>query len=317
MKVCIITEGTAKTGYGHLSRCLAIYQGFEEKGILPNFIANCDVSGNQVLEDIQIENFDWIDDSERLLKMIHGSDITIIDSYLATLSLYEKISAGTKKCVYLDDTQRMEYPPGVIINGAVGAEDLLYKTTTGHELLLGLEYAPLRKAFWGHNVLPRPNSETDVLITIGAQDYDEISIKVLDLFLKSFPKYSYHVVLGYHDFGEKLAPYQKNKSVTFYYSLNAEGMRDLMLTCLVAVSAAGQASYELARVGIGMILIQVADNQRFNMRGWGELGYIDSFIEVSNLSKLKAAFSRKVNEKKSFPRINGDGVRNIVRTVLG
>ena len=98
MKVSIVTEGTAKTGYGHLTRCLAIYQGFQEKNVFPTFIANCDKSGRQVLKDIQIQNINWIAETERLLKMVHGSDITIIDSYLADLSLYEKVSDIAKQC---------------------------------------------------------------------------------------------------------------------------------------------------------------------------------------------------------------------------
>ena len=31
MKVFIITEGTKNTGFGHIARCLSLYQAFEEK----------------------------------------------------------------------------------------------------------------------------------------------------------------------------------------------------------------------------------------------------------------------------------------------
>jgi UDP-2,4-diacetamido-2,4,6-trideoxy-beta-L-altropyranose hydrolase len=313
MKVCIVTEGTVKTGYGHLTRCLAIYQGFEEKNISPMFIANCDESGKQVLENIQIENFNWIGDSERLLKMIHGSDITIIDSYLADLSLYEKVSAGTKRCVYLDDTQRLHYPPGVIINGAVGAENLSYQKANKYDLLLGLEYTPLRKEFWGNNVNVGQKSKTGVLVTIGAQDFDEISIRVLELLLKWFPQYSYHVVLGFHDFGEKLTPFQKEEGVTFYNSLNASEMRDLMYICWLAVSAAGQTSYELARCGVAMVLIQVADNQLGNIQGWSKKGLIHNGIKKDNLPTLIDEFQYQVDcSQESWPQTPGDGVRKIV-----
>ena len=313
MKVSIVTEGTAKTGYGHLTRCLAIYQGFQEKNVFPTFIANCDKSGRQVLKDIQIQNINWIAETERLLKMVHGSDITIIDSYLADLSLYEKVSDIAKQCVYLDDTQRLQYPPGVIINGAVGAEKLLFPKANKYELLLGLNYTPLRKEFWDINRNPLPKSKTDVLVTIGAYDSGEISIQVLELLLKSFPQYSYHVVLGFHDFGEKLTPFQKNKGITFYYSLNARKMRDLMQKCWLAVSAAGQTSYELARCGVGMILIQVAENQVGNITGWSEKGLIRNGIRKDNLATLIDEFQYWENcPLDTWPQTPGDGVRNIV-----
>jgi UDP-2,4-diacetamido-2,4,6-trideoxy-beta-L-altropyranose hydrolase len=313
MKVCIVTEGTAKTGYGHLTRCLAIHQGFEEKNIFPTFIANCDEGGKQALKDIKIENIDWVADTELLLKMLHRSDITIIDSYIADLSLYMKVSAGTKRCVYLDDTQRLQYPPGVIINGAVGAEDLSYQKSNGYDLLLGLEYTPLRKEFWENNVNAGPKSKTDVLVTIGAQDYDEISIKVLEVLLKRFPQYSYHVVLGFHDFGEKLTSFQKNKGVTFYKSLNASEMRDLMFICWLAVSAAGQTTYELARCGVAMVLIQVADNQLGNIQGWSKKGLIQNGIKKDNLPTLIDEFQYQVDcSQEGWPQTPGDGVRKIV-----
>jgi len=31
MKVFIITEGSKNTGFGHITRCLSLYQAFEEK----------------------------------------------------------------------------------------------------------------------------------------------------------------------------------------------------------------------------------------------------------------------------------------------
>ena len=49
MKVAIITEGLQGTGYGHLTRCLSIYQAFEEKGIIPLYIANCDENGKKFI----------------------------------------------------------------------------------------------------------------------------------------------------------------------------------------------------------------------------------------------------------------------------
>mgnify|MGYP005664809967 CR=1 FL=1 len=52
MNVFIITEGNAQTGYGHLTRCLAVYQGFEEHNIVPTLIANCDDNGRKILMDL-------------------------------------------------------------------------------------------------------------------------------------------------------------------------------------------------------------------------------------------------------------------------
>ena len=40
MKVFIITEGSKNIGFGHITRCISLYQAFEERGIIPEFIIN-------------------------------------------------------------------------------------------------------------------------------------------------------------------------------------------------------------------------------------------------------------------------------------
>ncbi len=173
MNVFIITEGNAQTGYGHLTRCLAIYQGFEEHGIRPTIIANCDENGEIVLGDVPLQVFNWVENSSKILDIVTGAEIAIIDSYLATESFYEKLYRVVKKAVYIDDTLRLDYPPGVILNGAVGAENLPYKKSEKHTYFLGLKFAPLRKEFWdlpGRDFLDMRNN---VLITIGYSFSDE------------------------------------------------------------------------------------------------------------------------------------------------
>lgn len=50
-------------------------------------------------------------------------------------------------------------------------------------------------------------------------------------------------------------------------------MLSLMLKCDIAVTAAGQTTYELARIGLPTIAIGVVENQKFNIDGWLEIGF--------------------------------------------
>lgn len=320
MNVFIITEGTAQTGYGHLTRCLAMYQGFEEKGIIPTIIANCDENGKKVLCETNLESFDWIIDQEKLISIIKKADIAIIDSYLAEMPIYEKIHEVVKKSIYIDDTMRINYPPGIIINGTVGAENLCYQKDDKHMYLLGLEYTPLRKAFW--DIPPKKQNKMieNVLITIGGQDIRGITFKILDAVLNSFPSFCYHVVIGYNDYQNMIVNYQQYKNVTFYQSLNAEEMRDLMLKCDLAISAAGQTTYELARTYIKTIALGVAENQLYNIRGWLSKGFIKSEIwynQTNYLNDINIAFN--IYYESPFykhPLLDGQGVRRIVNSLL-
>lgn len=147
MKVAIITEGFNGTGYGHLTRCLSLYQAFEEKNIIPLYIANCDEDGKKFIGNVNLLQFDWLNNAEKLYNTINDYDIAIIDSYLAPLEIYEKIHKNVKKAVYFDDYLRLNYPPGVIVNGAIGAEKLPYKKMTDICIYLALNIYLLEKNF--------------------------------------------------------------------------------------------------------------------------------------------------------------------------
>ena len=318
MNVFIITEGNAQTGYGHLTRCLAVYQGFEEQNIIPTLIANCDENGKKVLGNISLQAFDWIENRDKLVEMISGADIAIIDSYLANLPLYVSIYKSVKKTVYFDDTLRLDYPPGTIINGAVNAEFLPYAMDDQHSYLLGLDYTPMRRAFWDIPQGVAKNEFQNVLITMGGNDSSGTTFQILDVLCSEYPLLKYHVVLGYSNFEEKEELYHKVDNIKFYHSLDAESMRDLMLNCDVAISAAGQTTYEIVRTGLKPIFIQIADNQYLNMQGWYEKGFIREIISVDStdylsrvLDSLKEikTFSVKLTEKP-------DSTRNIINSLL-
>ena len=149
MRVFILTEGSKNIGFGHVTRCFSLYQAFEEKGILPTFIINGDESVKNFINNTKNTLFfNWLNDQKKALTFIKGADIVIIDSYLADLSLYEKISELAKVSVYIDDNKRLDYPKGVILNGAIYAKELNYSQKEKQIYLLGTRYIPLRKEFW-------------------------------------------------------------------------------------------------------------------------------------------------------------------------
>ncbi len=49
------------------------------------------------------------------------------------------------------------------------------------------------------------------------------------------------------------------------------GMRDVMLSSDVAISAGGQTLYELARTGTPTVAVSVADNQKKNVEAMGKV----------------------------------------------
>jgi UDP-2,4-diacetamido-2,4,6-trideoxy-beta-L-altropyranose hydrolase len=318
MNVFIITEGNAQTGYGHLTRCLAVYQGFEEHNIVPTLIANCDDNGRKILMDIPIQSFNWIEESDKLIGLISCADIAIIDSYLADLPIYVQICKAVKKAVYFDDTLRLDYPPGIIINGAVNAEFLPYIVDGNHIYLLGLDYTPMRKAFWNIPERIPTDKVENVLVTMGGNDLNGTTFQVLDALCSVYPLVHYHIVLGYSNFEEKVELYNRIDNIKFYHSLNAEKMRDLMLFCDVAVSAAGQTTYELVKTGLKSIFVQITENQHLNMQGWYEKGIIREIINVESANYLSRILYSLGKIRTSSLRLirKSNSTLNIVNSLL-
>ena len=322
MKVIILTEGTGATGYGHLTRCLSICQAFDEKKITPIFIANCDKRGNDILLGVNLVTFNWLAELNKLHNIIKAADILIIDSYLASNEVYLDLSQRVPKVIFIDDYQRINYPQGIILNGTIGAERLDYHNFAQDKMLLGVKYIPIRKEFW--DVADKIHNETvrHILITLGGNDVRNISLTILDAVSKKYPNINYTVVLG-SDINKNILPqHLVKKNIALQHSLSAASMLKLMLHSDIAISAAGQTLYELARVGVPTVAIGVAQNQSFNLRGWIESSFIlDSLWYDDQEFNIKLGFllEKTMNNnyreriRKTIPLlVDGQGARRIV-----
>lgn len=315
MKVVIVTEGFNGTGYGHLTRCLSIYQAFEERGITPTYIADCDELGGQVLDHINLVVLDWRKNIDEAVRLSENTDVMVIDSYLADAQIYERLRKNSRTAVYLDDNLRIDYPPGVIVNGNIGAERLPYPGSDEHRYLLGIGYVPLRKEFW--DVLTKTSRQRveDVLVIFGAQDIRDMTGDTLRYLLKHFPEYTFHVVSRLDPDGA-VDSFDLRK-VRFYRHLGASEILQLMLKCDLAISAAGQTTYELARIGLPSVVVGVAGNQRNSIRGWIEAGFLRSELwwEDADLVETVAEELREVAKagRQSLAFGDGQGARRIAR----
>lgn len=324
MKISILTEGGWNVGFGHVTRCISIWQGFEEAGIEAKLIVNGDNSVLELLKDKHCEVFDWLRDLQRLFDILKNTDIVFIDSYLAPYELYEQVSKLTKTSVYLDDTQRMEYPPGVILNSGVKAEEIYQPRKKGIDYLLSSRFTPLRKAFW--QVGPKIIKEqiSDVLITFGGGGQLAFLENLVDRLAKRFDGFTYHIVLPSqvsedHNFAAA-------GNVKIYSNLNDLDMCKLMLECDICISGGGQTTYELARVGLATIGICFAENQRANLEGWhtkGFVSYVGWYKDKSLFEKIAAALEELMPVQKRAEcsqlgkgLVDGQGVKRIVDYIL-
>ncbi len=326
MKVSIVTEGLYNTGYGHITRCLSIYQAFEERNIFPTLFINGDEGCKSFLPGIKYEIFDWLNNQDELIAKLKGSELVFVDSYLAPLDLYKRISALSTFPVYIDDNMRLDYPEGGILNGSINAEQMGYPNKAGTTYFLGPKYIPLRKEFWTGKEKQIKSEIQSVLLTFGGQDVENLTPRMLRLLVRNQPDLKKKVVIGGAFKNIDLIVEAKDDLTEIYHSPSGSEMLKIMYHSDIAISAAGQTIYELARVGVPTIAIAVAENQINNLNGWIKEEFLTAGFsgETVNLeNRLLVVFNnynkREVRLKLSAigrKKVDGLGARRIVQSVL-
>ncbi len=327
MKIFFLTEGGANIGLGHITRCLSLYQAFEEKEIKPQFIINGDAAVKEIVENMDSVLFNWLEDVGRLYEIIKGADITFIDSYLAHFEVYKKISEMSKIGVYMDDNNRFDYPKGFVLNTTLYANRDIYSQKSDVTYLLGSGYTPLRKDFWEVPEKEIGERVKDIMLTFGGDDSKRVTPRVLKFLVENYPHLSKKVVIGRGFKNADEIEVAKDRKTKVVYYPDAEKMKDLLISSDIAISAGGQTLYEIARIGVPAIVIAVADNQVGNIRGWEKAGFIefagwwsDEKIWKKIQSSIKKLERKKLRLKRSLTArrfIDGRGSRRVRDILLG
>ena len=326
MKVFIITEGGKDIGFGHITRCLSLYQAFKERGIKPKFIINGDNNIEYLLKNANYQIFNWLDEKSKLFKIVKGADIAIIDSYLADISIYNTLSDLVKLSVCIDDNKRLNYPDGIVVNGNIFAKELDYPQKNGITYLLGTKYTPLRKEFWKVPEKKIRDTIESIMLTFGGDDAKNLTPKILKLLNEKYPELKKSVIIGraYRNIDEikKVA----DKNINLIYYPDAEKMIENMLDSDIAISTCGQTLNELARAEVPTIGVCVAENQLGNVKGWRRTGFleytgwynkIDILEKIRNTMKyLEDAKARNNKSKIGKEFVDGKGSLRIIDEII-
>jgi len=325
MKIFIITEGGEHIGFGHVARCVSLYQAFAEKIVEPELIINGDDSVLGLLKDEKYQTFNWLQQKDRLFEIVDGAEVIIIDSYLADIGFYESLAGAVKMPVYLDDNKRLDYPKGIIINGNIYAEDLGYPKE-GNEHLLGTTYTPLRRFFWDVPEKVITKEVRNVMITVGGSDQVNITPSIVRSLKEKYPAITKNVVIGkaFSNIDEIKKEVGKNTNLIYYP--DAEKIREIMLVADIAISSGGQTLYELARIGVPTLGVGLSEDQESNLRGFYETGFLGfigrhndiDFCEkmIEELEKLLAKQPREKLCSLGQKLVDGQGAKRTAEHIL-
>lgn len=318
------TEGGNAIGFGHLTRCVSLYQVFKKNELNSEMIIKGDSTVVSLLKDVKYKLFDWIGEHQETRRLALNTDIAVFDSYLASLRFYKKISGLAGMDVYIDDNNRLNYPSGIVINGSIDAERIGY--SGNNKYLLGVRYQPMRSDFWRTFCLAPRKKLKSVLITCGGDDARGLTARIIDFLKRNYFYLKKNVIIGKGFDNKSSFAKLVDKTFQLYYFPDSRKVKDIMLNSDIAISAGGQTLYELMRLGVPTIGICVASNQIRNLLGLQRHGVIDYIGKDNNrnlfkklrisLDNMKSDKKRRLMSDRAKDLIDGKGVFRIYSALL-
>jgi UDP-2,4-diacetamido-2,4,6-trideoxy-beta-L-altropyranose hydrolase len=326
MNVLILTEGGKNIGFGHITRCLSIYQAFEEKGIRPTLLVHGDDTILPVVKKRRYKLVNWLEQRDRLEPLLANADMVIIDSYIADSSVYADLSRMVNIPVYIDDNNRIPYPRGIVVNGTTYAKTLGFKKTKHTTYLLGKRYALFRKEFWH---MPRKTIKkhvSSILVFLGATDTKNLTPKILRLLTTEYPRWEKNIIVtdGFTNMRELSA--EKDSNTILIKNPDAKKIKELMISSDIAITSGGQTIYELCRAGIPAIVIAVAENQMrsiSDLKRRGVISYAGQWNDPRLLDILQkyvetfCAYDARVRTSSNMRKVfDGTSTLHLVDTLI-
>ncbi|MEH6663752.1 MAG: hypothetical protein V7678_02780 [Brevundimonas sp.] len=313
----ILTEGDRRRGLGHLGRCLGYAAHWRAEGRPVRWIVDGDEAARAVLGAEAVQWRVWQDETGTV--DAHGH-VVIVDSYDARPQDLAPLADGARLVVCLDDLERDGYPPGLVVHSAPGPLD---RSGRAARWLIGPAWQPMPPAFW--RVPERPPARPvlgRVLVLTGGTDLRNLGPGLAGLVRGRLPQARIDVVLGA---GAAATPFPDG--VILHRNLAPEALRDLMLACDAAVSAAGQTLFQLARCGAPTIMVGVAGNQARHLREWPRTGAMTSAGDwdapglhdriAAHLEALASPDLRAAMSRCGQAAVDGQGVARLAREVRG
>ncbi|MBC8505213.1 MAG: UDP-2,4-diacetamido-2,4,6-trideoxy-beta-L-altropyranose hydrolase [Anaerolineales bacterium] len=273
----IRADGNSQIGIGHLMRCLALSQAWQEKGGEVHFaIGESSVSLESRLHEEGINSHvltgasGGVSDETQIKELVERVEPiwVVVDGYQFGINYQEAIKQTDSKLLFIDDFGHADhYIADLVLNQNVYAESTLYVLKDRFtKLLLGSRYALLRREFWQWRKWERKISQNarKIIITLGGGDNENVAINVIRV-IDSLEKDDLEIVavIGrannyWKSFQEAMVRHRSR----FRLEHNVADMPSKIAWADIAISAGGSTCWELAFMGLPTFVITLAENQK-------------------------------------------------------
>jgi UDP-2,4-diacetamido-2,4,6-trideoxy-beta-L-altropyranose hydrolase len=279
----IRADATAEIGTGHIMRCLALAQAWKDAGGEAIFV--CSPLPGTLERCLLQEGFESVlqfgapgseDDASEISRLASrfDPDWIVCDGYSFGTNYQRRMRRTGARLLVVDDYAHLsEYDADVILNPNLGAERSNYHVRKGApEFLLGSRFALLRREF--RDVIPddHPPRERDfrLIVTMGGADEGNASEIVLANLRQAGGAErlaEIEVLVGpanrwRNKIGAACEAFSIATGIRTVPLFQPPSLPELFRDSDLAISAAGGTCWELAYLGVPMILLSAAENQR-------------------------------------------------------
>lgn len=332
-------DASTAIGSGHVMRCMALAKAWQKVGgrgcfLTAETIAALDARFTD--EDFQHERFavdaGTLEDADETNVWARrlGARWVVVDGYRFTPDYIRRLKTSGVRVLVFDDHARFDfYEADVVLNQNIDAKAERYKYAASTQLLLGADYILLRPEF----LVERPRKEIagvarTLLITLGGSDSENVTSTVVRALPRLGNEFEATVVVGggspHYESLRTLVEGLPGKTSPGKIRLvrSLANMAPPMREADVAIAAPGGTCWELAFLGVPMILITLSRDQEANAVAISKAGAAWSLGWHANLSEreigdsirnlMNNVASRRALSERGQKLVDGQGAARVV-----
>ena len=278
----IRADADQEIGTGHVMRCLALAQAWQENGGEPaTFVMARKTPALESRLVFEGQRFLDIsaspggaDDARQTVAAARRKKAAcvVVDGYCFEAEYQRIIKDAGLRLLFVDDFGHAgHYCADLVVNQNLHADEALYADREPYtRLLLGSRYVLLRREFSPLRGRLRTINAvgTKVLVTLGGTDPDNVTLKVIKA-LQQVRMESLEAVVvvgGSNRHYEELRSALRDLPPTIRLEHDATNMPELMVWADLAVSAGGSTCWEIAFTGLPNLVMALDDRQLFVAR---------------------------------------------------
>lgn len=330
-------DAGAQIGSGHVMRCLALGQAWQDLGgdvifaacELPQHLASRLEQEQFRVERLPAEFGSTADaDLTGRLAQSEGTGTVVVDGYHFTDEFNRQLQQAGCRVTVVDDMGRPT-PADVILNHNLYASGSDYHGLLDHtSILVGCRFALLRREFRTHcTSVPPGTNVTKILVTCGGSDPSQATEKILTS-LHHLAGAKIEVVAVAGSTNNRIAELRslaENSPLDIRIEHDCRDMATLIRWADIAVAAAGSTCWEMACLGLPVIAVITAENQvrvahsiEENGLGWNaEWINQDASSNITRIiNRVKNDPSLLINASHNGPRlIDGQGALRVAQAL--